>query len=89
MVLHIFYNNVQAALVIRGFVIRGFDYLRTQKQRITRGTASCEPKFALFKAKIKVLLFAVLDFCRNVTPANSEGNLYKYEIEEMVLFTTF
>ncbi len=29
-------NSLQAALVIRGFVIRGFDYSRTKKPRITR-----------------------------------------------------
>jgi len=29
-------NTVQAALVIRGFGIRGFDYSRAQKPRITR-----------------------------------------------------
>ncbi len=28
--------TIQAALVIRGFSIRGFDYSRTQKPRITR-----------------------------------------------------
>jgi hypothetical protein len=31
-----FKNSVQAALVIRGFGIRGFDYSRKKKPRITR-----------------------------------------------------
>ncbi len=31
-----FRHKIQAALVIRGFSIRGFDYSRTQKPRITR-----------------------------------------------------
>jgi hypothetical protein len=36
--------EVQAALVFRGFGIRGFDYSRSQKQRITRENSYFEPK---------------------------------------------
>jgi hypothetical protein len=37
---------VQAALVIRGFSIRGFDYSRTQKPRITRENCHFESKLS-------------------------------------------
>ncbi len=39
---------VQAALVIRGFGIRGFDYSRMQKPQITRENCYFEPKLGLF-----------------------------------------
>ncbi len=59
--------EIQAVLTIRGH------------NREKRGkTASFEPKIALFQAKMRVLLFAVQDFFRKVTPANREGNLYSY-----------
>jgi hypothetical protein len=41
-------NTVQAALVIRGFGIRGFDYSRMQKLRIARENFYFEPKLGLF-----------------------------------------
>jgi len=38
--------NVQAAFAIRGIGIRGFDYLRTQKPRVTRETCHFGAKLA-------------------------------------------
>ncbi len=35
-ILNPIFNKLQAALVIRGFNIRGFDHSRSQKPRITR-----------------------------------------------------
>ena len=58
---------VQAALVIRGFGIRVFDYSRVRKQG---KTTNSKENFMNIKV---VLLFK---FLRNVTPANGEGNLY-------------
>ena len=39
---------IQAALVIRGFGIRGFDYSRMQKPRIARENCYFVPKLGLF-----------------------------------------
>ncbi len=41
-------NNVQAALVIRGFGIRGFDYSRMQKPLIAKENCYFVPKLGLF-----------------------------------------
>ncbi len=78
--------KIQAALVIRGFAFRGFDYfwitISTQKfvirgfSLVIRGFLSKLPQKS---QKISTQLFAVSLFAvylENVTPANNEGNLY-------------
>jgi len=67
--------GVQAALVIRSFAIRGFDYSRTKKQGKTADNKGKNTDLACFRHKMKVLVFADSKFLGNVTPANSEGNL--------------
>ena len=47
-------NEIQASLAIRGF-----DYSRTQKPRITRDNCNFEPKLPSFKPKMQVLVFMV------------------------------
>jgi hypothetical protein len=68
--------HLQAALVIRGFAIRGFDYSRTRKQGKTANNEGKSTILAYFWPKLVVLVFADSEFLRNVTPASSEGNLY-------------
>ena len=58
--------TIQAALVIRSFAIRGFDYLRTRKQGKTannKGKTQFKPNHGL-------------QISEERNPANSEGNLY-------------
>ncbi len=59
-----------------GLVIRGFDYLLTTKKRLK--TANNEGKKVLdyLMHKLAVLVLADYELLWNVTPANSEGNLY-------------
>jgi hypothetical protein len=62
--------GVQAALVICGLAIRGTDY--RGKLRIAREN----PNFKLKKPYLAVVVFAVYNIMRSLTPTNSEGNLY-------------
>ncbi len=70
------YSTLQAALVIRGFAIRSFDYSRTKKQGKIADNKGKNTDLACFRLKIMVLVFADSKFLGNVTPGNSEGNLY-------------
>ena len=67
--------HIQAALIIRGFAIRGFDYSRTKKQGKTTDNKGKNTTLACFRLKMKVLVLADSKFLGNVTPVNSEGNL--------------
>ena len=67
---------IQAALVIRGLGIRGFDYSRIRYQGKTANNEGINTILVYFEAKMWVLVFADRNFSRNVTPANNEGNLY-------------
>ncbi len=73
--------QIQAALVIRGFAIRGFDYSRTKKQGKIADNKGNNTNLACFRLKMKVLVFADSKFLGNVTPSNSEGNLYLFAFE--------
>ncbi len=52
-------DQIQAALAIRGLGIRGFDYSRTEKPRITRENCHFGAKLAQCRPKLQVLVFAV------------------------------
>jgi len=76
--------NIQAALVIRGFAIHGFDYSRTKKQGKIADNKGKNTNLGCFRHKMKVLVFTDSKFLGNVTPANSEGNLYSLGILKIV-----
>ena len=64
---------VQAALVIRGLGIRGFDYPLVRK----RGKTSNSKRNFINSFLKKRFAIRGSKFFKNVSPANSEGNLYK------------
>ena len=84
------FMHVQAALVIRGFAIRGFDYLRFHfytQNLLSSGFPliicgfkhNLPQKQAFIGERSLPLLSAVLVFeglSKNITPANNEGRLY-------------
>ena len=68
-----FQSDAQAALVIFGFAIRSFDYLRTRKQGRPMNNEEYNTVLVSFRTFLRtVLVLQVSEIPKNLTPAKSE-----------------